>query len=88
MDNFLVSGCPPIDQAVLGSALHLKMIRRIGVDAEILDTEEIKKRGVFVYVNAGVNARRVAEHTLTLMLATLKRLPQINQQVHQGVWEK
>jgi D-3-phosphoglycerate dehydrogenase len=35
-----------------------------------------------------VNAQSVAEHTLTLILACLKRLPQINQQTHQGVWKK
>ena len=87
-DYFLVSGRLPIDQAVLDNAPHLKMIQRTGVGTEMLDTEEIKKRGIPVYVNAGVNARSVAEHTLTLMLAALKRLPQINQQVHQGVWKK
>ena len=54
----------------------------------MLDKEEIKKRGIPVYVNAGVTSRSVAEHTLLLILATLKRLPQINDQVHKGVWKK
>ncbi len=87
-DYFLVSGRLPIDQTVLNKSQHLKMIQRTGVGAEMLDTEEIKKRGIPVYVNAGVNARSVAEHTLTLMLATLKRLPQINMQVHHNTWKK
>ena len=64
------------------------MIQRTGVGTEMLDVEEIKKRGIPVYVNAGVNARSVAEHTLTLILALLKRLPQINTQTHSGVWKK
>ncbi|MBP5796686.1 MAG: 2-hydroxyacid dehydrogenase [Bacteroidales bacterium] len=85
---FLVSGRLPIDKAVLDNAPHLKMIQRTGVGTEMLDLEEIKRRGIPVYVNAGVNARSVAEHTLTLILAALKRLPQINQQVHQGIWKK
>lgn len=87
-DYFLVSGRLPIDKAVLDVASHLKMVQRTGVGTEMLDVEAIKGRNIPVYVNAGVNARSVAEHTLTLMLATLKRLPQINQQVHQGVWKK
>lgn len=87
-DYFLVSGRLPIDQAVLDNAPHLKMIQRTGVGTEMLDTEEIKKRGIPVYVNAGVNAQSVAEHTLTLMLAALKRLPQVNRQTHEGVWKK
>ena len=87
-DYFLVSGRLPIDKAVLSAAKHLKMIQRTGVGTEMLDVEAIKKHGVPVYVNAGINAQSVAEHTLTLMLACLKRLPQINQQTHQGVWKK
>lgn len=87
-DYFLVSGRLPIDKAVLDNAPKLKMIQRTGVGTEMLDTEEIKRRNIPVYVNAGVNARSVAEHTLTLILACLKRLPQINQQMRQGIWKK
>lgn len=87
-DYFLVSGRLPIDQAVLDNAPHLKMIQRTGVGTEMLDTEAIKQRGIPVYVNAGVNAQSVAEHTLALMLACLKRLPQVNRQTHEGIWKK
>lgn len=87
-DYFLVSGRLPIDKAVLDAAPRLKMIQRTGVGTEMLDLDEIHKRNIPVYVNAGVNAQSVAEHTLTLMLAALKRLPQINAQTHNGVWKK
>ncbi len=88
VDYFLVSGRLPIDKEVLDAAKRLKMIQRTGVGTEMLDLDEIKRRGLPVYVNAGVNARSVAEHTLTLMLACLKRLPQINADTHNGVWKK
>lgn len=87
-DYFLVSGRLPIDKTVLDAAKNLKMIQRTGVGTDMLDKEEIKKRGIPVYVNAGVNSRSVAEHTIMLILATLKRLPQINEQVHKGIWKK
>lgn len=87
-DYLLVSGRLPIDEGVLSAAKHLKMIQRTGVGTEMLDLEAIKQHGIPVYVNAGVNAQSVAEHTLTLMLAALKRLPQINAQTHNGVWKK
>lgn len=87
-DYLLVSGRLPIDEGVLAAAKHLKMIQRTGVGTEMLDMDAIRKRNIPVYVNAGVNAQSVAEHTLTLILACLKRLPQINQQTHQGVWKK
>lgn len=87
-DYLLVSGRLAIDGEVLDAAKHLKMIQRTGVGTDMLDKEEIKRRGIPVYVNAGVNSRSVAEHTLMLILATLKRLPQINAQLHNGVWKK
>ena len=87
-DYLLVSGRLPIDEGVLSAAKHLKMIQRTGVGTEMLDVEAIISHGIPVYVNSGVNAQSVAEHTLTLILACLKRLPQINKQTHEGVWEK
>ena len=87
-DYFLVSGRLKIDADVLQAAPRLKMIQRTGVGTEMLDLAAIRQRGIPVYVNAGVNARSVAEHTLTLILACLKRLPEVNVQVHQGVWKK
>lgn len=87
-DYLLVSGRLPIDAGVLSAAKNLKMIQRTGVGTEMLDVDAIKTHGIPVYVNAGVNAQSVAEHTLTLMLSALKRLPQINAQTHSGVWKK
>lgn len=87
-DYLLVSGRLPIDEGVLSVANHLKMIQRTGVGTEMLDMGAIKNHNIPVYVNVGVNARSVAEHTITLMLACLKRLPQINSDTHNGVWKK
>ena len=87
-DYLLVSGRLPIDEGVLSTAKHLKMIQRTGVGTEMLYVDAIKSHGIPIYVNAGVNAQSVAEHTLILMLAALKRLPQINTQTHNGVWKK
>lgn len=87
-DYLLVSGRLKINKDVLDSAKNLKMIQRTGVGTEMLDKEEIKRRGIPVYVNAGVNARSVAEHTITLILSCLKRVPYIDKQVRKGIWMK
>ena len=87
-DYLLVSGRLPIDEGVLTAAKHLKMIQRTGVGIEMLDVEAIKQRNIPVYVNAGINARSVAEHTLTLMLCCLKNIPQIDRNVKSGIWKK
>lgn len=87
-DYLLVSGRLAIDEGVLSASKHLKMIQRTGVGTEMLDMESIRRHNIPVYVNAGVNARSVAEHTLTLMLCCLKNIPRIDRNVKQGVWKK
>lgn len=87
-DYFLVSGRLKIDEEVLSSAKHLKMIQRTGVGIEMLDINAIKKHNIPVYINAGVNARSVAEHTITLILNCLKNIPLISSNVKNGVWKK
>ena len=87
-DYLLVSGRLSIDEGVLKAAGRLKMIQRTGVGTEMLNIEAIKHHGIPLYVNAGVNARSVAEHTLTLMLCCLKNIPQIDRNVKKGIWKK
>ena len=87
-DYLLVSGRLPIDEGVLSAAKQLKMIQRTGVGTEMLDTDSIEQHGIPVYVNKGVNARSVAEHTLTLMLCCLKNIPKISRDVKNDVWKK
>lgn len=87
-DYLLVSGRLKINKDVLDSAKNLRMIQRTGVGTEMLDKEEIKSRNIPIYVNAGVNARSVAEHTLTLILSCLKRVTVIDKQVRNGIWKK
>lgn len=87
-DYLLVSGRLSIDEEVLSVAKHLKMIQRTGVGTEMLNLDAIKRHGIPVYVNKGVNARSVAEHTLTLILCCLKNITQIDKNVKQGIWKK
>ena len=87
-DYLLVSGRLRIDAAVLGCAPKLKMIQRTGVGTEMLDLDAISDRGVPVYVNRGVNARSVAEHTMLMILSCLKNIPKISAEVKGGFWRK
>lgn len=87
-DYLLVSGRLPIDEGVLSVAKKLKMIQRTGVGTEMLDIDAIKKHNIPIYVNKGINARSGAEHTLTLMLCSLKNIPLISSKVKQGIWKK
>ena len=74
----------PIDAAVLEKAPKLRLIQKIGVGVNTIDRETAAARGVTVCNLPGSNAPAVAEHTLALMLATLRQIPQLDAAMRQG----
>lgn len=87
-DYLLASGRLKIDKQVIDSASKLKMVQRTGVGTDSLDLEYLKKVGIPTYVNKGVNSSSVAEHTIMLMLSTLRNLISLDRQLRDGIWEK
>ena len=87
-DYLLASGRIKIDAKILNAANNLKMIQRIGVGLDALDLGAIKNSGIPLYVNRGVNAESVAEQSLLLILACLRRLPESDLNTKAGIWIK
>lgn len=87
-DYFLASGRLSIDKDVIEAATKLKMIQRTGVGTDALDLQTLKVKGIPVYVNSGINSQSVAEHTVMLMLALLRKLPQVDKKMKSGIWKK
>lgn len=87
-DYLLVSGRLKINRTVLGNAQNIKMIQRTGVGLDPIDLEYIRNHDIPFYVNKGVNAQSVAEHTILLMLASLRNLVEINENTKRGIWKK
>jgi phosphoglycerate dehydrogenase-like enzyme len=76
----------PVTADVIAAAPKLKLIQKIGSGVNTIDIEAAKRRGVAVCNLPGTNSRAVAEMTLLLMLACLRRLPQLSAAVHAGRW--
>jgi phosphoglycerate dehydrogenase-like enzyme len=76
----------PVTADVIGAAPNLRLIQKIGSGVNTIDIEAAKRRGVAVCNLPGSNSRAVAEMTLLLMLACLRRLPQLSAAVHAGRW--
>ena len=86
-DYLIASGRVKIGGAVLERAGRLKMIQRTGVGLDSIDLEAVREAGIPLYVNKGVNAQSVAEHTILLMLACLRRLTLIDRNSKAGIWK-
>ena len=87
-DYLLAGGRLPITGEALAAAGKLKMIQRSGVGLDSLDLDAIREKEIPLYVNQGVNAESVAEHALLLILASLRRLTEIDRNTRRGIWKK
>jgi D-3-phosphoglycerate dehydrogenase len=87
-DALLVRSAVQVDQSVLEKAPKLRVIGRAGVGVDNVDLDAATAAGVLVMNTPGGNAISVAEHTLALMLAMARRIPQANASTLAGKWEK
>src|SRR5205085_2778818 len=76
----------PVTADVIGRAPKLKLIQKIGSGVNTIDIEAAKKRGIAVCNLPGTNSRAVAEMTLLLMLACLRRINDLQTSVREGRW--
>lgn len=76
----------PADAAAIAGAPRLRLVQKIGVGVNTIDLEACRARGIAVCNLPGTNAPAVAEMTLLLMLAVLRRLPVFDRTMRQGRW--
>ncbi len=74
----------PVTAAHIAAAPRLKLIQKIGVGVNTIDVEAARARGVAVCNMPGTNSRAVAEMTLLLMLAALRRLAALDSATRRG----
>src|SRR3989475_10733551 len=68
------------------SAPNLKLVQLLSAGYDHVDVEAARKAKVPVCNNGGANALAVAEHTIMLILAVLKRGGQFHNSVAAGKW--
>ena len=77
-----------IDAAALESASRLKVIGRAGIGVDNIDVEAATAHGVVVMNAPFGNAITTAEHSIAMMMAAARQIPQANASTHAGKWEK
>ena len=87
-DALLVRSAVKVNHDVLAKAPRLKVIGRAGVGVDNVDLKAATAAGVLVMNTPGGNAVSVAEHTLGLMLAMARSIPQASASTKGGKWEK
>lgn len=65
------------DVSLLAAAARLRWLQTGGAGVDTLPLVELARRGVTLTNNSGVHAPNIAEHTLAMMLAFARQLPQL-----------
>ncbi len=74
----------PVTAALLDRAPRLRLVQKIGVGVNTIDLDACRARGIAVCNMPGTNSRAVAELTLGLMLAVLRRIAWLDRETRAG----
>lgn len=74
----------PADRTLMSFAPQLKLIQKIGVGINTIDLDEAKQRNILVANMPGTNSQAVAEMTLALMLAAMRKIVTFDQATRTG----
>ncbi|MBI5788393.1 MAG: phosphoglycerate dehydrogenase [Candidatus Schekmanbacteria bacterium] len=87
-EALIVRSGTKVTAPVIDAAKKLKVIGRAGTGIDNVDLEAATKRGIIVMNTPGGNTLSTAEHTLAMILALSRQIPQANASIKAGLWEK
>ncbi|MBA3729725.1 MAG: phosphoglycerate dehydrogenase, partial [Sphingomonas sp.] len=87
-DGLAIRSSTKVTAALLAAAPRLKVVGRAGIGVDNIDVDAATKRGVVVANAPESNAIAAAEHTMALMLALCRRIPQAHASLLAGRWER
>ena len=73
---------------VMDHAPHLRVVGRAGVGVDNIDVPAATERGIVVMNAPDGNTITTAEHTMALLIALARRVPQANSSLKSGKWDR
>jgi D-3-phosphoglycerate dehydrogenase / 2-oxoglutarate reductase len=87
-DALMIRSGTRVTQEVIQAGKLLKIIGRAGVGVDNVDVAEATRQGVVVVNSPEGNTIAAAEHTLAMMMALSRFIPEANQSVKSGKWDR
>ncbi len=87
-DGWVIRSGTKITAELIASAKKLKVIGRAGVGYENIDADAATQRGIVVMNTPGGNNVTTGEHTVALMMALARHIPQAVASVKNGKWDR
>jgi D-3-phosphoglycerate dehydrogenase len=87
-DALVIRSGTKVTAEILREPGRLRVIGRAGIGVDNVDVATATKKGIVVMNTPGGNNVTTAEHTITLMLALARWIPQADASLHAGKWER
>jgi D-3-phosphoglycerate dehydrogenase len=87
-DGWVIRSGTRITAELIEAAKNLKVIGRAGVGYENIDADAATKRGIVVMNTPGGNNVTTGEHTIAVMMALARHIPQAVASLKSGKWER
>ena len=87
-DGILIRSATQVDADLLAKADRLRVVARAGVGVDNVDVEAATRRGVVVANAPQSNIITAAEHTMALLLALARNVPQAHASLVGGTWDR
>ncbi|MEW6672033.1 MAG: phosphoglycerate dehydrogenase [Thermodesulfobacteriota bacterium] len=87
-DALAIRSATKVTEDLLSAASRLKVVGRAGIGLDNVDIPAATKRGIVVMNTPGGNVITTAEHTIAMMLALTRNIPQATASLRQGLWNK
>jgi D-3-phosphoglycerate dehydrogenase len=87
-EGVLIRSATKLDAELIGHASNLRVIARAGVGVDNIDIAAATKRGIIVANAPRSNIVTAAEHTLALLLALARNIPQAHGSLTAGRWDR
>jgi D-3-phosphoglycerate dehydrogenase len=87
-DAIVIRSATQVTEGVLEAATRLKVVARAGIGVDNVDVEAATRRGVMVVNAPQSNTISAAEHTMALLLAQARNVPQAHADLRAGRWER
>jgi D-3-phosphoglycerate dehydrogenase len=87
-EGILIRSATKLDGELLTKATRLRAVGRAGVGVDNVDVPAATKRGILVANAPQSNVITAAEHTMALLLALARNIPQAHASLTAGGWER
>ena len=87
-DGLIIRSATKVTEEVINRADKLKVIGRAGIGVDNINIDAATKRGIIVANAPQSNIISAAEHTIALLLASARSIPQACSSTRAGKWER